>query len=525
MSVPVLPESAPFTPEQRAWLNGFFAGLASGAGGAPAAPPAPAAAPAAVEEESFPWHDPGMPMEQRLALADGAPPARRLMAAMAQLDCGSCGYVCQTYAEAIASGADKDLTKCSPGGKATARKLKELYVELNISAAPQAAATSIAKPPSASVPTRDMPLAVPLLTNRRLNSPQSEKDVRHIEFNLKGSDLSYKVGDAVGIWPENCLETVGQILDRLGASGAEECHTIDGRDTPLFEALHRERVITQPTESLIELLVETATDRDEARLLQSWLLADAGEPLSNIDVLDVLRACPSAFPRAADFVGSLAKLQPRLYSISSSPRAHANQVHLTVGAVRFRGRNGRTLRGVASTYLADRVRPGERVRMFIQPSRHFALPPDPAAPMIMIGPGTGIAPFRAFLHERRAGGASGRNWLFFGDQRQHYDFLYREELETLLDDGSLNRLDTAFSRDQSQKIYVQHRMREHGHELWKWLNDGAYLYVCGDARRMARDVDEALHQIIATHGGMSADNASAYVADLVKTHRYQRDVY
>jgi sulfite reductase (NADPH) flavoprotein alpha-component len=349
--------------------------------------------------------------------------------------------------------------------------------------------------------------------------------VRHIEFNLKGSGVIYKVGDALGIWPENCLDTVSQIIDRLGATGSEECHTIDGRDTTLFEALHRERVITQPTESLIELLVETATDRDEARLLQSWLVADQGEPLSNIDVLDVLMTAPSAFPGAADFIGSLAKLQPRLYSISSSPAAHTNQVHLTVGAVRFRGRNGRTLRGVASTYLADRVRPGERVRVFIHPSKHFGLPADPAAPIIMIGPGTGIAPFRAFLHERRAIGAKGRNWLFFGDQRQTHDFLYRAELESLLSDGSLNRLDTAFSRDQSEKVYVQHRMQENGVELWKWISDGAHLYVCGDARRMARDVDDTLREIIATQGGMSSDDARAFVGDLAKQGRYQRDVY
>jgi sulfite reductase (NADPH) flavoprotein alpha-component len=525
MSVPVLPESAPFTLEQRAWLNGFFAGLSSGDGTVSVSPAAAAPAAALPEEETFPWHDPAMPLEERLKLADGNTPARQLMAAMAQLDCGSCGYVCQTYGEAIASGADKDLTKCSPGGKETSRKLKELYVHLNINAAAKPDVAVLTKSASAGVATREMPAAVPLLANRRLNSPQSQKEVRHIEFNLKGADLTYNVGDAVGIWPENCLDTVSQILDRLRASGAEECHTIDGRDTTLFEALHRERVITQPTESLIELLVETAGDREEAKLLQSWLLAEQGEPLSNIDVLDVLLAAPSAQPRAADFVGSLAKLQPRLYSISSSPQAHVNQVHLTVGAVRFRGRSGRTLRGVASTYLADRVRPGERVRMFIHPSKHFGLPRDGSASIIMIGPGTGIAPFRAFLHDRRATGAKGRNWLFFGDQRQSHDFLYRDELETLLTDGSLHRLDTAFSRDQLEKVYVQHRMAERGAELWKWLNDGAHLYVCGDARRMAKDVDDALRRIVAEHGGMSDDNAKAYLSDLSRQNRYQRDIY
>ncbi|MDB5328580.1 MAG: oxidoreductase FAD/NAD(P)-binding domain protein [Phycisphaerales bacterium] len=537
MSVPVLPDSAPFSPEQRAWLNGFFAGIAGSAapmnGNAMSVAAAPTAAlPAPVEDEDFPWHDPALPLDERMAMADGKKPERQLMAAMAQLDCGSCGYLCQTYAEAIASGTDKDTTKCSPGGKETAKKLKELMVTLNVSAGASATGAAVNGSPKPAAPTstatvsRDTPWAAPMLVSRRLSSHESAKEVRHVEFNLKGSGIDYKVGDALGVWPENCIETVAQIIDRLGATGAEDCHTIDGRDTSLFEALRRERVITRPTESLVELLVETATDREEAKRLQAWLTSDAGEPLNNVDVLDVLMNAQSAKPRINDFVGSLSKLQPRLYSISSSPKAHENQVHLTVGAVRFAGRlGGRMLRGVASTYLADRVRPGEKVRVFTHASKHFGLPPSGDTPMIMVGPGTGIAPFRAFLHDRRATGAKGRNWLFFGDQKRDHDFLYREELESFAGDQFLSRMDIAFSRDQADKVYVQHRISEQGDQLWAWLQDGAHFYVCGDAQRMAKDVDNALKQVVATHGKMSDDDAKAYVTKMTKDGRYQRDVY
>lgn len=537
MTVPMLPESAPFSLEQRSWLNGFLAGLSSTAGGAsgtspPIASSGPSVATAAVvEEETFPWHDATLPLDERMKLAEGAKPARQLMAAMAQLDCGSCGYLCQTYAEAIATGADKDLTKCSPGGKETSKKLKELVVTLNVSAGSKAQSAPAAGSPTAAVTplaggvSRDNPHAAPLLRSHRLSAESSQKEVRHVEFNLRGSPVKYKVGDALGVWPENDLETIQQIIERLGATGAEECHTIDGRDTSLFEALRRERVITQPTESLIELLVESATNAEEAKRAQGWLLTDHGEPLSNVDVLDVLLNISSAKPSIRDFVGALAKLQPRLYSISSSPNAHEHQVHLTVGAVRFAGKSGRTMRGVASTFLADRVRPGEKVRVFVHESKSFGLPKDGQTPIIMVGPGTGIAPFRAFLHDRRAAAARGKNWLFFGDQRRAHDFLYRDELEAMNHDGFLSRLDLAFSRDQEQKVYVQHRMQEEGAELWKWLNEGAHFYVCGDAARMAKDVDDTLKKVVATHGKMSDDDAKAYVTQLSKTGRYQRDVY
>jgi sulfite reductase (NADPH) flavoprotein alpha-component len=547
MSVPILPDSAPFTPDQRAWLNGFFAGIAGSAqtNGGNAMPvslaPSPGAsaspAPAApVEEEEFPWHDSTLSLDDRLALAKDKKPERQLMAAMAQLDCGSCGYVCQTYAEAIASGADKDLTKCSPGGKETATKLKELYVELNVASPATAQASSGSASASAAPspatraegngPSRDNPWAAPLIASRRLSSSDSDKEVRHVEFNLKGSALNYKAGDALGVWPENCVDDVTAIIERLGATGAEECHTIDGRDTSLFEALRTERVITKPTEALIELLIGCSSDPSERERLQGWLVQEHGEPLSNIDVLDVLMNASSARPKMSDFVGALSKLQPRLYSISSSPNAHPNQVHLTVSAVRWKGRlNQRTLRGVASTYLADRVRPGAKHRIFAHATKHFGLPPSGDTPIIMVGPGTGIAPFRAFLLDRKATGAPGKNWLFFGHQRSDCDFFYQEELNAMKTSGQLTRLSLAWSRDGEKKFYVQDRMREVGRELWTWLAEGAHLYICGDAKRMAKDVERALVDIVAQFGARSTDEAVSFVAELKKTGRFQADVY
>jgi sulfite reductase (NADPH) flavoprotein alpha-component len=240
-------------------------------------------------------------------------------------------------------------------------------------------------------------------------------------------------------------------------------------------------------------------------------------------VIDLLNMLPAPMP-VGEFIPLLKKLAPRLYSISSSPKAHPGEVHLTVGAVRYES-HGRERKGVASTFLADRVGDAEFVKVFVQPSHGFKPPANGDLPMIMVGPGTGIAPFRAFLEERQATGAKGKNWLFFGDQKRSTDFLYEEQLTAWQKSGFLTRLDLAFSRDQAEKIYVQTRMLEHAAELWKWLEEGGHFYVCGDASRMAKDVDDALHKVIETAGGKSADEAKAYVAKMKNEKRYQRDVY
>jgi len=535
-SIPVLPDSAPFTPAQRAWLNGFFAGLLSR--GAAVTPPieqsfAPSDSPAAAEEdESMPWHDSALPMEDRLKLTEGKAADRQLMAAMAQLDCGACGYVCKTYAQAIASGEEKDLTKCAPGGRDTARKLKELLATVPLEQVTvRGAAPAAAIAPAVAAPTkvhdRRHPFAARLLRNQTLNAPGSSKDTRLIVFDLHGSGMTYRAGDALGIIPENCPDTVGWLLEALDASGAETVAAPDASHLTLHDALLRHFTITQPSSGLVKLLADCATDADQSKALKAMIDEDAPGVPEGHEILDLLKQFPSARPAPDAFVAALKPLRPRLYSISSSPRMHPDEVHLTCAVVRYVNPLGRQCKGVASTYLAERLRPGQKAKVFVHASHGFAPPADADVPMIMVGPGTGIAPFRAFLQDRAIApaGPRGRSWLFFGDQRRDHDFLYREELERWLLDGVLTRLDTAFSRDQADKVYVQHRMLERGREIWAWLQEGAHFYVCGDAKRMAKDVDAALKQIVARQGGMSADDAAAYVSDLARSKRYARDVY
>jgi sulfite reductase (NADPH) flavoprotein alpha-component len=513
MNIPTLPETAPFSSAQRAWLNGFFAGLVRSNGDAGSAPAVVAEAGAPAAEEEFPWHDPALPMAERLELAKDKPLERRMMAAMAQLDCGACGYLCKTYSEAIAGGEEKNLTLCSPGGKETASKLKEL-VQLRVPSTPGQSAGRAATEATSRVPpeqlkySRKNPYAARLISGKCLNNPGSDKDTRHVIFDLADSGLTYKPGDALGVWPENCPDLVNEILERLRASGAETVPTPDGQPTSLYDALLREYTLTHPTEELFQLLKVSATE--------------------NVSLVDVLRQSGEAGDAPIDpakFVGALSPLQPRLYSISSSLLAHPNQVHLTVGVVRYKSGRGTACKGTCSTYLAERLRPGQKVRIFFHASPKFGLPENPDAPIIMVGPGTGIAPFRAFLAHRKAQGAKGKNWLFFGDQKSATDFLYERELKSFVEHGTLARLSTAFSRDQKHKVYVQTRMLDEARELWQWLEQGAHFYVCGDAKRMANDVDHALKQIVAEQGGMTTEQANAYVAKLAKDNRYQRDVY
>jgi sulfite reductase (NADPH) flavoprotein alpha-component len=555
MSIPVLPESAPFSPAQRAWLNGFFAGmLGLDRGGAPSnghngsgptvsangtahAEPAPPAA-----EETFPWHEPTIPMAERLKLAEGKPHERVLMAAMAQLDCGSCGYLCKTYAEAIASGQDTDLSKCSPGGKDTAKKLKELVAARK--ALPQAptangtngshgatpaapkptASNGVAQAKPATASDRKKPFPTPFVTCQPLTRDGSEKDVRFVSISLKDSGLQYEVGDALGVVPENCPDLAEAVLRMMGARGDELVPTPDGRTVFAYDALVKDYTITKISDRFASLLADRATDSSEASTLRALVDNDPAGVLEWWDLLDLLEQFPSARPPVSEMIAALSPLQPRLYSISSSLKAHPGEVHLTVGVVRYTKAN-RVRKGVASTYLTELVRPRQRVRVFVHPSHGFRLPENGDTPVIMVGPGTGIAPFRAFLAERDAVGAKGKNWLLFGDQRREYDFLYQEELEGYQKRGVLTQLDTAFSRDQAQKVYVQHRLKENAAQLWAWLQEGAHFYVCGDARRMALDVDHALHAIVAEQGKMTPEAAKAYVKELSKGKRYQRDVY
>jgi len=514
-----LPDNAPFTEAQRAWLNGFIAGLL-GMERAQSAAVAVAPAPAQAGED-FPWHDPTLALDERLKLAQGRPLERRLMAAMGQLDCGQCGYLCKTYAEAINSGTEPDLGKCVPGGRETAKKLKEL-VALRPAAGPVVA-------PSRQVVERgygrDAPVPARLLASTPLTATGAEKDTRHVVLDLAGTGLKYEPGDSLGIWPQNNPDEVELLLAILRAKGSEAVSLSDGSVISARDALGRECNLRAPSAELYLLLAREAKDEVDRSRLGKLAEDDAHAGTFGVhDVLDALVEFPSARPRVGDFVSALARMQPRLYSLATSQRKYPNEAHLTVGVLRYE-RNDRAYQGTGSSFLAEHLRPGRRLSVYVQRAHAFRLPADAAAPVIMVGPGTGIAPFRAFLEEREATGASGRNWLFFGNQRRAVDFLYREDLERLAEKRVLSRMDLAFSRDQTNKVYVQHKMLEAGQELWRWLANGAHLYVCGDAKRMAGDVDLALQQIAATHGGMDAAAAKRYLCDLAREGRYQRDVY
>nr|WP_280472206.1 bifunctional nitrate reductase/sulfite reductase flavoprotein subunit alpha [Nocardia cyriacigeorgica] len=374
--------------------------------------------------------------------------------------------------------------------------------------------------------TRNAPLRAPLIRNEVLSSADSSKEVRRFGFDLRDLDVSYEVGDSLGVWPTNCPALVREWLDATGLDGQRTVE-VDSTELPLAEALRTRYDITKISHDLLEFVADHNPDQRLAKLLRRDNRNELARYLWDRQAVDVLRD----FPVVADLVewlGALKKLQPRQYSISSSPLVSPDQVELTVGVVRYgdpaaagsAARRG----GVCSTFLADRADTAE-VPIFLQRAPHFRPPLDPSVPMIMVGPGTGIAPFRGFLHERRALGATGRNWLFFGDQHAAQNFYYRTELEDMFRTGHLSRLDLAFSRDQRERIYVQHRMIEHGAELWSWLREGAHLYVCGDAARMAKDVDDTLLKLARIHGKLDEDGALAFKKQLVAEKRYMRDVY
>jgi len=368
------------------------------------------------------------------------------------------------------------------------------------------------------------PFPARLITNRKLNEDGSGKEVRHYEIDLTGSGLAYEAGDALGVMPANCGDLVSEVLGAISCDGEEAVKTSDGMELPLRLALEQHYDITRPSPELLKAAAERGAAGGELKaLLDPERKDDLKKWHWGREVIDVITGLEKPFT-AEELVALLKKLQPRLYSISSSPKAHPGEVHLTVAAVRYEG-HGRGRKGVCSTFLADRCAESTPVPVYIQLSHGFRLPEDGDVPVIMCGPGTGIAPFRAFLEEREASGAKGKNWLFFGDQKRATDFLYREQLEAWLASGHLARLDLAFSRDQEEKIYVQNRMLENAAELWSWLQNGAHFYVCGDASRMAKDVDAALHRIAETAGGLGAEEAVAFIQKLKSDKRYQRDVY
>jgi sulfite reductase (NADPH) flavoprotein alpha-component len=549
----LIPETAPFSPEQRTWLNGFLTGLLSLDGGIN---PLSAAEGAALlpdiggapdqrgpladgDDGQAPWHDPAMALAERMQLAQSQPLRRRMMAAMGQQDCGQCGYNCEDYANAIFRKSEERLNLCVPGGKETARMLKTLYAEFgaipatakpaNAPESAQVSAPAIAKTPAlpaqaqpaataVAAPSRDRPAEIAFLSRSRLNKTGSSKETWHIELDLADSGIAYSVGDSLGIVPTNQPALVDAVI---AAIGAPPDFPIAGRS--LREVLRDGSSLGVAPDMLFELIsyITGGERRQKAKELARG--ADPDGDAATLDVLAALQKFPGIRPDPEAFIESLDPLAPRLYSIACSPKVEARRVALTVDAVRYTLGDRRRL-GVASTFLAERIAPAAKLHAYVQKAQGFAPPRDPAAPIVMIGPGTGIAPFRAFLHERMATKAPGRNWLFFGHQRRDCDFFYEDELTGMNTAGFLTRLSLAWSRDGVRKFYVQDRMREEARELWSWIADGAHIYVCG-AIAMGKDVERALLDIIAEHGARSLEQAGAFLAELKKSARYQTDVY
>lgn len=581
--IPEIPDSAPFAPAQRAWLNGFFAGLYSQA--SVAAQPAAGARNVAViyasqsgtaerlakkvakdltlkghtaRVSSLGSYDPAALAREEYALivastygegdppeaarpffetlsAEGAPRMDNLSYSVLALGDSHYEHFCKF-------GIDLDERLAALGAKPLRAALTcdvevdelfdswkiEMLERLDVSGRPSTPSTLIAssgaKQEVALPPHRDTPFSARLLEKRLLTLAGSSKETLHLEFSLEGSELHYEPGDALAVLPANDPTLLQEILTCTGLSGAEMVQLPKVGPMSLVGALGSKLQITKLSRKLVQSYAIAGSCAKLLALLRPEQQTHFDQYIHGRGVIDLLMEYPGVITAAQGLVDLLPKLAPRLYSISSSPRAHPGRVHATVGVVRYRSHN-RERGGVCSTMFADRTACGRTLPIYIQPNKMFRLPKDATAPVIMIGPGTGIAPFRAFLQERSATGATGRNWLFFGERSAATDFLYREELEQMTQRSLLTRFDSAFSRDQAHKIYVQDRMLEHGADLYAWLEEGASLYVCGDATFMAKDVDAALHRVIEHHGQRNEEAANEYVQRMHDERRYLRDIY
>ncbi|OWS77132.1 sulfite reductase subunit alpha [Pantoea sp. VS1] len=584
MKIPYIPEDAPFNGEQKYWLAGFLAGLHSRLLVLEDKQTAPAAGASATTQLHILF---GSQTGNAEALAQTAAKAARakglvpVVQALGEVDLDVFAtmrhvlIVTSTYGEgempdnaqlfwqaisastaprleqmhfAVLAIGDTGYDGFCQAGKFIDMRLEQLgakrvvdRIDCDIdyeepssewigSAMPQFAAsagssgTVLESAPEAPVipgSNKQNPYAAALVTNKRLSGEQSAKDIRHFEFDLSDSGLKYEAGDALGVIPVNDAGLVSLLLSELKADYETP---VPGFDRNLGDLLTYQFEISEPSRKLIEWVGQHTTNQELLHVLQH----DDKDTLANWlwgkDTLDLLQLELKRNLSVPELVAMLRPLQHRAYSISSSSKAYPNQVHLTIASVRYHS-GGRERKGVCSTYLAERVRRGEKPAIFISPNKAFRVPANNNAPLIMVGPGTGIAPFRAFLQERQATGAEGKNWLFFGDQHQEHDYIYADELAGWQQSGLLTHLDLAFSRDQEEKIYVQNRMLEKGAELYAWLQEGAYFYVCGDASRMAKDVDAALYEVVRQFGGLSSERAAAYIDQLKKDKRYLRDVY
>lgn len=583
--IPFIPDNAPFSSDQRAWLNGFLAGLCSVAEANAAHTPAHShkvavlfATQSGTSERlakklvrelkqlghipdlaSLDSYSPASLAEKTHALilastyGEGDPPDGALsffeaisVSSAPRLD--NLRYAVfalgdKSYEHFCKFGADLDARVYALGGTRLCERIDcDLEVDvpfeewkttvvgrLSASGVDPVVATIAAVPAVSDllrphIHTRDNPYHAEIIEKRPLTHEISSKLTVHVAISLTDSEVHYEAGDACGVFAQNDSAVVEEILALTNFPADSIIVLPKLGAVTLVDALTNHLQLSRLTRKMVQAYAALGG----CSKLEHLLAPDAQKQLDSYmydrGLIDLLEEWPGLLTSPSQLIEILPKLTARLYSISSSPTFHSGELHTTVAVVRYRSHN-RDRGGVCSTMLSDRLPIGARVPIYIQPNKKFRLPADSAAPIIMIGPGTGVAPFRSFLHERRAVGATGRNWLFFGERSATTDFLYRDELESMRGDGHLTRLDTAFSRDQDHKVYVQDRMSEFGAEFWKWLNDGASIYVCGDASRMAKDVDAALHLVVEKHGNKDAEAAKDFVQELQEQNRYHRDVY
>jgi sulfite reductase (NADPH) flavoprotein alpha-component len=592
-TVPFIPDNAPFTPEQRGWLNGFLAGLYSttSVSASLAADPTTSLKIAILYASqtgtaeglarkvakdlkakghvaplvSLEGYSPASLFAERYAIfiastyGEGeAPDCARPFYEQLCLEpfpcCENLTYSVlalgdSNYEHFCKFGADLDNKLAALGGTRLCDRIdcdvdvdtpfaewkSLLSASLDDIAAARPAKSSpsssvvmapaaLAESSAALVHTRDNPFLAPLVDKRPLTHEISSKLTLHLAFNISNSKVVYEAGDACGVIPQNDARLVEEILHALNFGSQVPVQLPKAGATTLRSALLNHLQITRLTRKTIQAYATIGQSQALFAMLVPEQMVYLEKYTCDRGLIDLIHDYPGVLHDPADLVAMLPGLTPRLYSISSSPHAHTGEIHTTVAVVRYRSHN-RERGGVCSTLFADRTNTGDQLPIYIQPNRKFRLPNNGDAPVIMIGPGTGIAPFRAFLHERRVLGATGSNWLFFGDRSATTDFLYRDELEAMQQDKHLTRLDLAFSRDQEHKVYVQDRMLEQAPLFWSWLQDGASIYVCGDASRMAKDVDAAIHAIAEKQGRMDAEAAQEFVSNLKDQHRYHRDVY